>query len=743
MTGSAGGAVEPQLMTTRLTDEIALSALLLRHLPFLLAAVIYPLQPEHTPVGLLLNTGFGSWSAFRLWTRRRGSAWVLADVIAVLAYLVCTPFVVASSELSDPNTPNAAQIVAGQSAVSTGIGIIGAAGAATLIATGLACLLGYTLDGLAHPFSVLSIYFLAVQWALAVILRRLMIRVAHTVDDEEDRLHDAQLAAAVADELYSYDCEQRRLLHDTATATLLMVGHDAASDTDRLARQAERDLAALARSPAPDNHTDVELTDALAPICAESALPVSLLGAPVLVDHRTAHALTAATREALTNVERHANATAVTVTVESGRLAITDNGTGLTASSDGAHGRHGVRQSIIARMRDIGGDATLDSSAAGTNVTLTWPAAAPCQIPATDPSRTAQKIVRLRTSYGYGLVAISITLTITAIARMPFAHPPHLPTQLALVIGHLVCGCVAGLNIRWRIPWSGFAVAVVIAIAPIQILILPAGDVFGGVNWALADIGWTVVALMVRARPAVLYGTLGLSWLVSGTILLLHSPTGENLIRLTYLVASVAVMQALAITFLTSIRRATTAAQALADEHAELTRRQAVHLALTRRFQRRNEEIMARVTPLLRGFAARRVSPKDPAVQATCLVEASRLRRLFVLADVLDHPVLRQLHTDIESAEYRGVTVDIAVAPGLPDVAADHHLVACPRIVLSTSTSTARLVVSANEFDVIVSIVGDQPAKARRQLDALGKISDLMVLDTDDQIWVQVRARRR
>ncbi|MGY4102503.1 sensor histidine kinase, partial [Nocardia sp. R16R-3T] len=467
MNGSAGGAVEPHPMTARLADEIGVSALLLRHLPFLLAAVIYPLQPVHTHVGLLLNTGFGSWSVFRLWTRRRGRGWILADVIAVLTYLVCTPFVVASSELSDPNTPNAAQIVAGQSAISTGIGIIGAAGAATIIATGLACLLGYTLDGLAHPFSVLSIYFLAVQWVLAVVLRHLVIRVARAVDDEEDRLHDGQLAAAVADELYSYDCEQRRLLHDTATATLLMVGHDAASDTDRLARQAERDLAALARSPAPDDHSDVELTDALAPICAEPVLPVDFRSAPVLVDHRTAHALTAATREALTNVERHANATTVIVTVEPGRLTVTDNGTGLAALADSACGHHGVRQSIIARMRDVGGDATLDSSAAGTTVTLSWPPATPRQISTTDPSRTAEKIARFRNSYGYGLVAISITLTITAIARMPFIHPPHLPTQLALVILHLVCGCVAALNIRWRIPWPGFVVAAVIAIAPV------------------------------------------------------------------------------------------------------------------------------------------------------------------------------------------------------------------------------------------------------------------------------------
>ncbi|MGY4102591.1 hypothetical protein ACW2Q0_23980, partial [Nocardia sp. R16R-3T] len=277
---------------------------------------------------------------------------------------------------------------------------------------------------------------------------------------------------------------------------------------------------------------------------------------------------------------------------------------------------------------------------------------------------------------------------------------------------------------------------------PVEALILPVGDVFGGANWALADTGWTVVSLMVRARPSVTYGALGLSWLVSAATLLLHSSTSENLIRLAYLLASIAVMQTLAITFLTSIRRATTTAEALAEEHAELARRRAVHLALTRRFQRRNEQIMARVTPLLQAFAARRVSPKDPAVQATCLTEASRLRRLFVLADVLDHPVLRQLHPDIESAEHRGVAVDIDVAPELPDVADPHHLVVGPRIVLSTSTSNARLVVSANESDVTVSIVGDEPTRARQQLDRLDEISHLTVLDTDDQIWVQVRAPR-
>ena len=91
-------------------------------------------------------------------------------------------------------------------------------------------------------------------------------------------------------------------------------------------------------------------------------------------DERTAMQLLRIVQEALSNVIRHSGATEVSVRFEAGgdrfRITVADNGRGFQADAAGGlrrgHGLSGIR----ARAHDIGGEADIESSPAGTTVVV-------------------------------------------------------------------------------------------------------------------------------------------------------------------------------------------------------------------------------------------------------------------------------------------------------------------------------------------------------------------------------------
>jgi signal transduction histidine kinase len=87
----------------------------------------------------------------------------------------------------------------------------------------------------------------------------------------------------------------------------------------------------------------------------------------------------AITREALSNIARHAGASVAVVSLESGadevRLTIRDDGRGFDATVDAAHGHHGLAN-MRARSETLGGRFSIDSSGAGTRIIITLPRSA-------------------------------------------------------------------------------------------------------------------------------------------------------------------------------------------------------------------------------------------------------------------------------------------------------------------------------------------------------------------------------
>jgi len=202
----------------------------------------------------------------------------------------------------------------------------------------------------------------------------------------------AEAATEAAARLEAATQERERLaadIHDSVLQVLALVARRGAAlggeaaDLGRLAAEQESALRVLVSTPLPvvDEHGDLDLRALLEPLAGER-VTVSCPATPVRLPGPAAQAVAAAARAALDNVDRHAGAGALAwVLVEDDgdavSVSIRDDGAGiaperLAAARD--EGRLGVEQSILARMRSVGGTAVVDSApGVGTEVELRVP----------------------------------------------------------------------------------------------------------------------------------------------------------------------------------------------------------------------------------------------------------------------------------------------------------------------------------------------------------------------------------
>ena len=186
--------------------------------------------------------------------------------------------------------------------------------------------------------------------------------------------------------------ERERLardIHDSVLQVLALVARRGsalggeAGELARLAGEQEVALRTLVSTPLPleDAAGEVDVRALLEPL-ARDRVSVSGPATAVHLPGRQAQELAAATRAALDNAERHAGPHAhAWVLLEDDEAGVTvsvrDDGVGMAPDRLAAargDGRLGVEQSILARMRSIGGSARIDSTlGGGTEVELRVP----------------------------------------------------------------------------------------------------------------------------------------------------------------------------------------------------------------------------------------------------------------------------------------------------------------------------------------------------------------------------------
>jgi signal transduction histidine kinase len=208
-------------------------------------------------------------------------------------------------------------------------------------------------------------------------------------------MSDAYRAERVASETEARRRQGARLLHDTVLATLTLLAHSGVGVGEASLREQAGEDAALLRqlrmgfTPNPAASGEYKLRpveestlgntlESVKQRFRRMGLEVTWHGkGQVLLPSDTLDAFLLALSESLENVRRHSGVGEAHVTItdddQSVRAMVTDDGVGFSLDQI-APGRLGFSESIVARLRDVGGDARLFSApGSGTTVVLEVP----------------------------------------------------------------------------------------------------------------------------------------------------------------------------------------------------------------------------------------------------------------------------------------------------------------------------------------------------------------------------------
>lgn len=322
----------------------------------------------------------------------RPDAWAAGIVLAGIAAMI----VIGTSGHATAATESTLAVLAGTCASAGVVAgssdrpvlFLTACGLATTVTTGLAA--GALGLPVARPLVVC-----AASWGIIATLAVWLGRVAPRMIRRTAGVGEAYRAERLASEQEARRRQSARLLHDTVLATLTLLAHAGRGvNEDALRQQAGEDAALLRQlrlgyTPLPEASGDYKLRPVLESTLGNTlesvkqrfqrmGLDVNWHGSGhVLLPAEQLEAFLLALSECLENVRRHSGVEQAHVTIsdddQTVRAMVTDSGVGFDVRQV-EPGRLGFAESIVARLRDVGGNARLFSSpGAGTTVVLEVP----------------------------------------------------------------------------------------------------------------------------------------------------------------------------------------------------------------------------------------------------------------------------------------------------------------------------------------------------------------------------------
>ena len=427
-------------------------------------------------------------------------------------------------------------------------------------------------------------------------------------------IHDHILSALIA---VANGLPDREALRDSARQALDSLSTETTVTSPVTARTLLNDIAGCVGVMAGDIRTNIVIT-------SESKVPPEV-----------AQAITEATMEAVRNSLRHAgnadySLVVRTVTLIGDASGITvevdDDGRGFDPASSGRD-RHGVSGSIITRMRDAGGEASICSAPnQGTTVILRWtpPAASESVASAADADEAVAWSRYLASSMesvgarliGVCLIGVHIMMVVHECYTDQYRH--WVPVMLSLVIM-----LVSAVLLLWSWPastppgWVTWLIVVTVGVANLLVLnqIITTGWPGYG-SWCTGAGTDLCCVLIIRGRSRQAWAGIGVITLAIGYWVV---TTGRPpLMIVTYTMGHYFMITAWqGIAHLST--RASTQIAATQRETARLQAQQRAHEEADRIMTSRMAAVRQRVTPLLTQIANGRAPTSELRSQAYLL----------------------------------------------------------------------------------------------------------------------------
>ncbi|TRW86200.1 ATP-binding protein [Mycolicibacterium sp. 018/SC-01/001] len=734
--GRIGAAALDDAQQRHLIHRAKTIGLLMRHCINAGASMIALADPKSgmTLAGQCLVAALLGWSLYRLATQSHGPVVTAVDVASTIAICFGIPLLVHDPLFQLSNS--APQAIAGTAVISFAVSLPALLTfAITLVIAGAYAVGAAEVVGWGEVGSIRAVYYFALQWTTASLIRFMLLRVAAAVDQARRARESAETARAVEEGVRVFAREQMALLHDTAASTLLIVGQGVDLPANRLADQARRDLDILERGPWCSTSTPLELVSALRAVSNFARTRTVIEGrATVWLDGSIAHAVIAATRETLNNIDRHARAKQVRIVVGSESLSLIDDGIGFDQAD--VSRRHGITESIVGRMYRVGGSATVTSAPGrGTIVDLRWTPEAPLRPTLPEPMVLDRQIQRIRATYVFALTFYVVANLVTTV---PYAasHTGHFVSQIALAAVAGTCALLAlpGLEnlCRLRIP-VGLSALLMVMLTH-SVVIVPPHMLGTQADWAQGGIGWCVVVLVLALRTWRAATILTAFWLTASIIELCLRPEVEAVTNLGYGTASILGVQLFALVFDGLMRDAAAEVGTEVAAHRELLISEKVAQAVAQEYRRRYAELIDSVVPLLRQLA--NGDAITGAVRREARAQSRRLRALFDQSTTFEHPLMQRLRLVVDAVESRHIDVAIKVSTELPyiDDCVAERLARSAALVLEMEMVSAQLVIGSAGQRLSLSLVCrglSEPVNSAEALAAI--VGDVVV--SEDSVW--------
>lgn len=507
------------------------------------------------------------------------------------------------------------------------------------------------------------------------------------VDAEARELEEKMASLTTRKSATHQAAEDARVLHDTAINTLGAIanGGAAVTDADAVRRRCMADIAAiesLRSNTIDDKGARVGFRDAINPmgirVRFEGMSDDELARTEALLPVQVMRAFSRAVAEAVQNAAKHSGAEEVVVsitrTVEGVRATVSDRGVGIQTAlrRDG-----GVERSILARAREVGIRAAIDSAPGqGTAVMLDYAfndvaddGLAPTHQAEVNGDSVEDLVRQLRSravfALSAGLVAVGVVLS-------ALNHPGK-PTPEWLMTAVVALACWLAWRERDRARLSVSTMIALITAGPIAFVLSAWSVDFGRIDpvlWqALAPIGPLLALLIVSLPRTVKIIGFAAYVLTIGMIAASVAPTSSEAASITVVAGLVGLGLVWGVvSFVRSLADVATRAHAEQSEAFKIGLELAAVEAAAETRHRWRDVGLEESVRLLRAIGEGRVDASDGVIQQQCAKEEAFLRQLTQL-----NPELIQMGTwfarALNASRLRGVR--LTVRSGAADATAD------------------------------------------------------------------------